>query len=168
MIQPNIDDIKLKPILESLKLQKLEDSVYFSQEYSDYISNSRLGLLKKQGPKAFFDGFAAQIGYNSSFALGTMVHCMTLQPELFEICNIVNMPTAKLGGMADYLYKYYKKQGYVTDDQIIEASCKIDYYKSSMNEARMTAIRKSCEQFWNDKLNFEKSHNSDKTVLYSD
>lgn len=168
MTQPNIDDIKLRPIMESLKLQKLEDSVYFSQEYSNYISNSRLGLLKKQGPKAFFDGFAAQTGYNSSFALGTMVHCMTLQPELFDICDVVDMPTAKLGGMADYLYQYYKTSGHVTDEQIIEASQKIDYYKASMNEARMTAIRKSCKQFWKDKKNFELNYNSEKTVLYSD
>jgi hypothetical protein len=64
-------DIKLTPIIESLKLEKIDDSVYFSKKYSNYISNSRLGLLKSGGAKAFFEGFKPI--FSSSLDLGKII-----------------------------------------------------------------------------------------------
>ena len=61
-------EIKLTPLFDSLKLEKIDDSVYFSKKYSNYISNSRLGLLKSGGPESFFAGFKPI--YSSSLDLG--------------------------------------------------------------------------------------------------
>ena len=38
-------EIKLTPLLNTLKLEKIDDATYFSASYKHYISNSRLGLL---------------------------------------------------------------------------------------------------------------------------
>lgn len=40
-----LKDIKLTPLLETLRLEKISDKVYFSEKYSNYVSNSRLGLI---------------------------------------------------------------------------------------------------------------------------
>lgn len=67
-----LDDIKLEPLIETLRLEKVEDSIYFNSPiYKNRISNSRLGLLNpKQGgdPEKFFGGFKSS--FNSSFSLG--------------------------------------------------------------------------------------------------
>lgn len=72
----NLDSIKLTPILETLRLEKISDATYFSEKYSGYISNSRLGLLnpKQEGtPEKFFDGFKKQ-GYVPAFELGKIFY----------------------------------------------------------------------------------------------
>ena len=38
-----VSKIKITPILDSLKLEDISDSEYFSERFSGYISNSRLG-----------------------------------------------------------------------------------------------------------------------------
>lgn len=64
-----IKQIKITPILDTLKLKDISDDEYFgSQYYKEYISNSRLGILKKDGVKAFFEGIL-QV-YNPSFETG--------------------------------------------------------------------------------------------------
>ena len=55
-----VDNIKIIPLLDTLRLQKIDDSEYFSKKYSGYISNSRLSLInpKQDGsPEKFFNGF---------------------------------------------------------------------------------------------------------------
>ena len=99
-------EIKLTPLFDSLKLEKIDDSVYFSKKYSNYISNSRLGLLKSGGPESFFAGFKPI--YSSSLDLGSAVHEMSLQSELFTICEDVDKPTAKLGVLSDKIYNKLK------------------------------------------------------------
>lgn len=47
----NLSDIKLSPELESVRREKISDQEYFSQEYSDYISNSRLKLINPEQDK---------------------------------------------------------------------------------------------------------------------
>ena len=64
-------EIKFTPLIESLKLEKIDDSVYFSKKYSNYISNSRLGLMKSGGAEAFFGGFKPI--YSSSLDLGKII-----------------------------------------------------------------------------------------------
>lgn len=63
-----IKQIKITPILDSLKLENIDDDTYFSEYKKDYISNSRLGILKKDGAKVFFEGIP-QV-YNPSFETG--------------------------------------------------------------------------------------------------
>lgn len=64
-------EIKLTPLIKSLKLEKIDDSEYFSVKYSNYISNSRLGLMKSGGAEAFFGGFKPI--YSSSLDLGKII-----------------------------------------------------------------------------------------------
>lgn len=69
-----LSDIKLEPLLDTLIIDKINDEVYFSPTYKNYISNSRLSLLnpKQQGsPEKFFAGFKQS--FNPSFALGKII-----------------------------------------------------------------------------------------------
>lgn len=63
-----LKQISIKPLIDTLKLEKISDEEYFSDNYSNYISNSRLGLLKTKGAQAFFDGLKND--YNPSFEFG--------------------------------------------------------------------------------------------------
>ena len=103
------NEIKLTPLLDTLRLQKISDEVYFSEKYSGYVSNSRLGLLnpKQDGsPEKFFAGFKP-VGYAPALILGSSVHELTLQPDLFELAPDLGKPTAKMGAMADELYSVF-------------------------------------------------------------
>ena len=42
-----IKQIKITPLLDTLKLEDIEDDIYFKQYSKKYISNSRLGKLRK-------------------------------------------------------------------------------------------------------------------------
>ena len=67
----NLNDIKITPLIDTLKLQKIDDTTYFSQKYSNYISNSRLSLINPdQGgnPEKFFEGIKPT--YSAAFDLG--------------------------------------------------------------------------------------------------
>ena len=68
-------DIKLEPLLDTLRMEKIDDLIYFtSPVYKNRISNSRLGLLNpNQGgsPEKFFGGFTQS--FNPSFALGKII-----------------------------------------------------------------------------------------------
>lgn len=162
------DNITLYPLLDTLRLQKISDEVYFSDKYKDYISNSRLGLLQKQGPKAFFDGFGAQFGFSPSFFTGSLVHELVLQPELFELAPYIGKPTAKLGAMADYLYKSFLKNKVVPDEDLVMASNKLDYYRDKMSPEKCDYVRGSCLEYWNNRKQYELEHNSDKKIEYAD
>ena len=83
----NLSDIKLTPLLDTLRLEKISDAVYFSEKYSGYVSNSRLGLLnpKQDGsPKKFFAGFSS-VGYAPALEMGSAVHELVLQPDAFAV-----------------------------------------------------------------------------------
>lgn len=158
--------IKLTPLLDTLYLGKLEDAVYFSPKYSDYISNSRLGLLKQKGPEAFIEGFKQ--GFNPSFQLGSMVHELVLQKDLFELAPDLGKPTAKLGAVADYLFKSFCENPLVSDELIYEASDAIDYFKGKMNTEKCNYVRGNCIDYWRARKKFEESYITKKTVEYAD
>lgn len=66
-------DIKITPLIETLRLEKITDNEYFSERYKNFISNSRLSLIydkntKSITPDKFFSGFKS--GFNTSFILG--------------------------------------------------------------------------------------------------
>ena len=158
----------ITPLLYTLRLQKIDDEEYFSEKYSNYISNSRLGLINPdQGgsPERFFTGFKPM--YSAAFDLGTGVHCCTLQSDLFTICEEVDKPTAKVGALADRLYSTYKTREITTEDIIKEATI-IDYYGGNLNSAKIKAVLEKCEPYWRDRKQFEEHYNEDKTLLYFD
>lgn len=144
-----LNDIKIIPLLDTLKLQKISDETYFSEKYRGYISNSRLGLVnpKQDGsPEKFFEGFKST--YNSSFELGSAVHELILQPESFELMEDTSKPSAKLGAMAEVLYPIYKKNNKVTKEDVIEASNKVEYYVDKITDKRYNEVIEKCTPYW--------------------
>lgn len=164
-----LDDIILNPLMDTLRLEKISDEVYFSKPYAGYISNSRLGLLNplQEGtPEKFFEGFTDQ-GYNPSFQLGSRVHEQILQPEYFELAPDLMKPSAKLGEVAERLYKHYLNHT-LSDENITAVCTAVDYYASQMSAARIQTIKDTCHEYWTKRKEFEKTLNTDKTVQYCD
>ena len=67
-------NIKITPLLDTLCLEKISDETYFSNKYSNYISNSRLSLINPSqdgSPEKFFEGFKPK--YSAAFDLGNMI-----------------------------------------------------------------------------------------------
>ena len=164
-----LSDIRLEPLIETLRLEKIDDNVYFtSSVYKNRISNSRLGLLhpKQDGsPEKFFSGF--KTSFNSSFALGSAVHEQILQPDLFELAEDTGKPTAKMGGMADELYPIYCQRE-ITDADILKASDKIEYFKGKMTPDRIAEVRSKCSTYWKNRCKQELNLNTTKEVRYLD
>lgn len=156
--------------MDTLRLQKISDEVYFSERYANYISNSRLSLInpdQDNDPKAFFEGLSKHSKYSDALIFGSAVHCLTLQPELFYLCFDVDRPTSKAGFMADELYNQFKGED-PTDEAIIAASDKIDYYKGKMNDKRIAELREKCKNYWRTRAEYEKSLVDTRTPIYLD
>ena len=164
-----LNDIKLEPLLDTLQIEKIDDSIYFTSPiYKNRISNSRLGLLNpSQGgsPEKFFSGF--KLSFNPSFALGSAVHEQILQPHLFKLAEDTGKPTAKMGGMADELYRIYCQRE-ITDDDIINASNIIDYYKDKMTPERIQEVRTKCSSYWAVRYKQELDLNDLREIRYLD
>lgn len=158
-------EIKLKPLIESLKLEKIDDREYFSIRYSNYISNSRLGLMKSGGPETFFAGFKPI--YSSSLALGSAVHEITLQKDLFTICESVDKPTAKVGVIADLIYDKLNG-GTPSPEEICEAAGKADYYHGLLTENQIKTVIAKCTPYWSARSDFEESFEGIEEVIYLD
>ena len=162
-----IKQIKITPLLDTLRLENISDEEYFSEYKNDYISNSRLGVLVKDGVEAFFKGIP-QV-YNPSFETGSLIHTMVLQPESYEVIKGVFKPTAKAGLMADALYK---PDGTTpTDDEIKAQSYIIGYYKDKLTENRLTEFRQKAEPYWRDRFLYETNNpfkEGDKKRIYTD
>ena len=163
-----LKQIKITPILDSLKLEDISDTEYFSKKYSkEYISNSRLGVLKKDGVKAFFEGIP-QV-YNPYFETGSLVHQQVLQPEYFQVIDSVFKPTAKAGLMAEALYK---NDGTTpTDDEIKSQSYIVGYYKDKLTENRIREFRQKAGPYWRDRYIFEQNNpfkEGEKQRVYTD
>lgn len=156
--------------MDTLHLQKISDEVYFSEKYSNYISNSRLSLINPEqdnDPKAFFEGLSKHNKYSDALIFGSAVHELVLQPDLFHLCFDADRPTAKAGFMADELYKHYDGND-PDDDLIIKASDKIDYYKGKLNDDRKDALLEKCRDYWKDRREYEKNQYMKGTPIYLD
>lgn len=71
--QDYLNNIQIVPLLETLRLQKIDDSEYFSTKYNGYISNSRLSLInpyQDNDPKAFFEGLSKHSKYSDALIFG--------------------------------------------------------------------------------------------------
>lgn len=148
----DVNDIKLIPLKDTIKLGKINDKEYLSNKFSNYVSNSRLGLLKSKGIKVFIEGLGNQ-EYNPSFNFGTWLHMRVLQPELFNFVEGIYTPTAKARAMALELYKGNGLEP--TDDEIKIASYKIGYYKDKLTTNRIKELREKCNKFWRDRFIYE-------------
>lgn len=164
----NYCDIKLTPILDSIHYEEMSDERYFSSEFSEYISNSRLSLinpLQDGSPEKYLAETGNQ--YSDSLVLGNAVHELVLQPEEFEVVENIERPTAKMGVMADELFKVYQVNGKVSNEDIIKASDKIGYFKGKMNDIKINNVIQQCINYWNDRFFWEKN-STEKTPIYLD
>lgn len=162
-----LSEIKITPLIETLRLEDIDDAIYFSDKYSNYISNSSLTLINPDqdgSPEKFFE--TRPKIYSDSLVFGSAVHELTLQPEDFELIDSVERPTAKAGAMAEELYNPSGVPP--TDDEIRAASQKIDYYRNSLNEKRITELRDKCNSYWRNRALFESGNTSTKTPIYLD
>jgi hypothetical protein len=160
--------VQLTPLLDTLRLQKISDEEYFSDNYKFYISNSRLGLINPEqdgSAEKFFKGFSSS--FSQSFALGTAVHELVLQNDLFEVCYKVDKPTAKLGVLADLLYPFFLKDK-LTDDNICKCAKKADYYKGELSPNRIQEVHDKCTKYWEDRKVFESDYKGTKEIIYLD
>ena len=143
----------VKPIIESLEMLDIDDDTYF-KEYASYISNSRLSLINPEqdgNPDKYLNNVHS---FSSSLTLGSAVHQMVLQGDEFCIVDEVDRPTAKMGNMADYLYKYYLEGG-VSNEDVIAASNAINYYKGKMNDDKIVNVFEKCTKYWEDRKVYE-------------
>ena len=69
--------------------------------------------------------------------------------------------------MADELYNQFKGED-PTDEAIIAASDKIDYYKGKMNEKRISELMDKCRGYWRARAEYEKNLNDSRTPIYLD
>lgn len=68
-----LNQIEIIPLLDTLRLQKIDDAEYFSEKYGGYISNSRLSLINPEqdnDPKAFFEGLNKHSKYSDALIFG--------------------------------------------------------------------------------------------------
>lgn len=166
-----LNDIKIIPILESIKVLDISDQEYFSQEYKKYISNSSLSLINpEQGgsPQLYYEGLSAHPKYMDSMVFGSAVHQLILQPDDFILIESVNRPTAKAGFMADELYPTFIKNGDITFEDIVKASDKIDYYKGKIDNKKADALKLKCKDYYLQRKAHESSFSGSKESIYLD
>lgn len=159
----------ITPLLDTLRLQKIDDAEYFSDKYKNFVSNSRLGLINPTqdgSPEKFFEGFKPI--YSSSLDIGTAVHSKCLQNELFNIVDSVDKPTGKMGVMAEELFKIW--HGSIpTSEDIVTVAKKIDYYKGNLSPKRIDEVKEKCRDFWITKNRHLRTRGDDsRTDLYLD
>lgn len=162
-----IKKVKVTPILDSLKLEDIDDSVYFSEKYSDYISNSRLGKLVTDGAESFFTGLKSE--YSAAFETGSLIHQIVLQGDKYQVIEGVFKPTAKAGLMAESLYKSNGKTP--TDNEIKVKSYEIGYYKDKLSDNIIKKFREKAEPYWRDRFIYEQNNpikEGDKERIYTD
>ena len=160
-----MEDIKLIPLLDTLRLEKIDDSEYFSERYSGYISNSRLSKIdpnKGGSPEEFFGKMKPF--YTPSLQIGSAVHELTLQNDLFVLSEI-NKPTAKMGLLADKLYNLGHSS---SKEEVLKAAKEVDYYKGNLSENQIENVFNQCKQYWSERGNFEAQNSEVREVIYLD
>lgn len=157
-------NVKLIPLLDTIQLIEMSDEEYFSDKWAGYISNSKLALINPDqdgSPQIYKEGLSKHSKYSDSLVFGSAVHELVLQPKEFAVVNNVDRPTAKMGAMADELYKtFLSNKGVVSDKDIIAASDKIDYYKGKMDSIKIENVKDKCINYWWDRRDWETGHNN--------
>ena len=167
-------DIKITTLPDTIQLIEMDDEEYFSDKWSEWISNSKLALINPDqdgSPEMYKEGLDKHQKYSDSLVFGSAVHELVLQPESFILAENVDRPTAKLGAMADELYNKYLFSSSVpsiTKEDIIEASNKIDYYKGKMDESKINLVYEKCADYWKSRYNWDNSYFEDKEPIFLD
>lgn len=137
-----LDKFIIRPRLETVQSLDISDEVYFSSEYSNYVSNSKLRLVNPDEGGSFITYLKGlKSTQSSSLSLGSAVHELLLQPNEFELSQQTK-PSSKAGMMIDSIFKY-RNQGFSIIKSIELASSDVDYYKSQLSEKRIKTLIKS-------------------------
>lgn len=151
--------IKIEYIPNSVQYLEMSDERYFSKEFSNCISNSKLSLINPdQGGSVekYLAGFTPN--YSNSLFLGSAVHELILQPKDFKLSNNIIRPSAKVGFIADILYKKYKKTKELpTLEEVKEACIKVDYYSKSLTDSRIQNVLEQCVPYLESRYEEEKN-----------
>lgn len=132
MNQINFSDFTIIPIISSARREKISDELYFSSKYADFISNSRLGYINPKQDGSPNNYMHPPHLNTQSLFLGSCIHELILQPEVFSLAPKCKKPNAKLGNTLDRI-KYYRKRGYSIYDSIINSSRDCEYYVNQIN-----------------------------------
>ena len=162
-----LTDIKLVPIIESIQILDIDDETYFSSEYKNYISNSKLKLINPEeggSPELYQQGLGGN--YSASLYFGSCCHELILQPESFFLVESVNRPTSKAGYMADELYPIFKERNITLEDGI-KASNKISYYKGKYEDKHEPLMEKILP-YLTTRKEFEKTNKETRIPIYID
>lgn len=146
----SLNEIRLTPILDSVYRERMSDERYFSKEFSDYISNSRLKFInptQNGSPTKYKQGFTGET--TTSLALGSVIHCMILQKDDYILSPDIKKPSAKLGLVIDEIFKLRKKKLPIYSC-ILEACERVHYYEFSLSSSKIkTIIQKGFHYYWN-------------------
>lgn len=151
--------IKIELIPNSIQYIQMDDERYFSEEFSNCISNSKLALINPdQGgsKEKYISGLGKSC--SDSLVFGSAVHELVLQPNDFYLDDSVDRPTSKLGFVADDLYKKYSANGTITKKDVIESCKTIGYYANTIesNEDKIAFVIDSCLPYIVERYNIEK------------
>lgn len=130
------------PDISSIKLHEIDDDTYFGPQFRGYVSNSKLKLINPDEGgsfKLYLEGLKSTS--TNSLLLGSAVHQVLLQEELFEISDCDLKPTAKAGAMVEVVFKYRSK-GYSIMESILNASNDVDYYQTGLTTSRIKDLIK--------------------------
>lgn len=150
----NLDKYKVQFLIETVEAKELSDAEYFSSDYKQYVSNSKLKLINPDEggtPQKFKEGIKSE--YNASFEFGTAIHELILQPEEFILSEYPSKPSAKLGLFVDNVIKYRAK-GLSIKNSMLKASNKAEYYKGKLSPKIIkTAIQKGFRYYYDSIFN---------------
>ena len=105
-----LNKFEIIPDYDSVESKEIDDETYFSSEYRNYISNSKLKLINPDEGGSFETYLKGlQSASSTSLSVGTAVHEVILQEESFEISDQLK-PTAKAGMMIDRIFYYRNKK----------------------------------------------------------
>ncbi len=146
MNQINFSDFEIIPIISSARREKISDEIYFSNKYANFISNSKLWYInpKQDGSPSNFMN-PPHLNTQSLF-LGSCIHELILQPEIFSLAPKCKKPTAKLGATIDKII-YYRKHGQSIYDSIIKASKDCDYYVNQIDSKIHKIIKEGLKYY---------------------
>lgn len=141
----NDNEIKITPILDTLKFGTCPDEEYFKIKA---VSNSRLKLinpLEDGSPEKYNENISSE--YNASFNVGTPIHQMILQKQFYYLDHSVVKPSGKLNNVVDCIINNRNKN-YSIYDSIRKACETVDYYKNKITDNRIHLIIKECLDFY--------------------
>ena len=154
--------IEIEIIPDSIQYIPMDDDRYFSKEFSNCISNSKLTLINPdQGgsKEKYLKGLGKSC--SDSLVFGSAVHELVLQPDDFYLEDNVDRPTSKLGYVAEYLYKICKREKCIPEDlkdsHIEEACLHVNDYANSLNEQRLHKVKEDCMPYLRGRYDLEGS-----------